>query len=657
MCDRHLLGYHSWELKSVAALAANECSLNGPQPVVKTRNPGLVKDIRIADPPRLGKLQDIPRATRVTRVKPAGVLSSCLYVPPEPAKSSLDLVISVASRAGGNIPPVIPSVTSALYSFVLTWILPRLKPLLHEHNDYVEWVNAMPWPKVKRDALIRWADEQLAWLPWAISRGMMHEKESEALLSHVYSIFQKKEFYDLFDVTRTIFGMSDWIRVMYGHVLKRINAELLHSEFTLHGIAVKEWVRVIWESMSPTQRLAFATDFSGFERIFWAIMKTALIFLPTMVMAPHSDDMARVWKNIWEELRSNKISCKRFFVQLYRMVQKSGAHDTYGGNTHGHIILFLFVDWFFLGKLPRFVPTAMVENASSVLGRPDRAHFLASGDDGVGSVGPEENMQHSLMYRALGIVQTTEPNAGQDQGLGQPILYTSFCSSNIAEGFGGEALLVVDPLKYIPRLGWISNLLASARTSKKLAMVKAQALSYLHRAPSTPVLAALCGTFLMRPEVRNLDVRSVMRHFDSRKRSEVEAALADAQFAISACRVDGRFQAPTWNGMPVHPLFKAPSPDAYCAVERQFGLPALVQREIEAGMSWKGLDCPILSRLYDFVPMSYRNNYALYTVNQHEAWTPLFYGHQEREKWKVYIEACGGDSRRLNLTWLRGEVW
>lgn len=275
---------------------------------MKIREPCILASLKLRDRTKMRKT----KKDRVVRVRPNGVLESLEAVPPEPAKSATALALGTASRANRQKMQMEVDCIRGLCIFFSVFIMPFLQPTAYELHDYDRWIDAMDWPQRKKEALKQLAREQLAWLPYTVTRGLASHRELEVYLSIIYGIFQKKEFYDVFDVTRVIFGMTDWIRIQFGDILKRINAQFLHSPYTLHGVPVDEWAQATWDRMTPEQKRNMATDASGFEGIFIAAVKCVLIYGPTLAMAPFPADRERVWTNIMNEMKESDVSCKDF---------------------------------------------------------------------------------------------------------------------------------------------------------------------------------------------------------------------------------------------------------------------------------------------------------------------------------------------------------
>lgn len=537
-----------------------------------------------------------------------------------------------------------------LFTFVRDHIAPILRPAPMEVFDFTRWVEGMDWPRRKKDKLIEFGTNQLAWLPYAFSRGIIDESELEKKLAFVYKLFQKKEPLGKFDIPRNIASMTDAHRVFYGDLMKRISDKLISNQFTYHGIPVHLWCAVTWERMGPEARLVFGTDFKRFESFFWSAMKTLLITLPSLLLCAFPEDTERALDEFTKEMELLGVSSKDFAAQLVEAVQKSGAHLTYGGNTMGHIICSLFIDWYFLGIKPVFAPEAHVHNAQILTKGPSPADAF-SGDDGIKARDPGEKLQEPRHYSELGIAQTLE-SSGKD-GIGFWVAGSSFCSSNL-EFSGKDAVLVIDALKYLARLSWIDGRMRKAKRSKQLALVKAKALSYLHRSPSTPVISLICATFLCLPEIKHVDVRSAVKHFDAYKRANIRQAIADAQVCLKECkRVTGRATL-SWNGYDVHPLYRRPSADQYALAEK-LGLPAMLARTVENDLRWDGLDAN-LSALNNLFPASHLANFMFYT-SRSESWAPLFNVDDSRRKWERFFRACGTNTDRISVYWSRGETW
>lgn len=600
-----MYGYDWHEAPVTTEHPLADSPLAGPGPVAKDRPMQPIKSIHVRKSAK-------PRKRRPVRFAPLGLLHGLNAAPPFPNKSMFAMFGGMAGRAARKRIAPLEEVMMAFLVFLSEHIYPRLEAIPFTLFDHVKWIESMDKSRQWKDKLIELGKFQMVQMAYAIVRGYCSTAEQERFLSDVHVVFQKEEFYDKFDVTRIIYGLTDWMRLITGHLEKQIAAQLAHNEFTLSGIPVDQWASKLFAIMNSFNGNLLDTDFTGFEGIFWSLMKALLMWIPSLLLCSTDEEREKMLRTHWNEMRNRKATCRQFHAAFWWTFQFSGDHLTYGGNTFGHILLFLFIEYYFLGNEPVWNPIIRTDSIADRLPH-DGSIAVISGDDGSTAKShgdPFSNEQHWLK---LGIVRTTESNAGMEKNLGNPVTWMNFCQMHMAP-HDADVGNVIDPIKYIMRLRWIPAHLANSKLTLQLSIVKCKALSFLYKARSNPITAVVCSRLLMHPLIRKLDYRSGIDYLDAWGREITRQAVERSK----ECKTG----FDEW-GLPAHRLYIKPSSRARERIAIEFGIPIDVQVEFERNYIPDDLlYSPAVELLRPFTPKAARINWEYYVAPFGQPWTP-----------------------------------
>jgi hypothetical protein len=378
--------------------------------------------------------------------------------------------------------------------------------------DAERWINGMDKPQKWKEPLLKLLRENhlMDYLSYALYPSSLDQKER--LEAELFSIFQKDESYPKVTATRIIFALTNFYRVVHGDICKTVGDQLVHNANTFSGVPVTEWPRILGTRFNVPGLPAVATDFSGFEKWFSNFIKHVVDYVPfALVAAGHPDAAHRL-----EHMRQSEVCVSIFRHSCFRFksmdsFQQSGSHKTYSVNTFGHWLLTAFLHFVHTGQHPRVVPRLGVQNGDDV----DDGHapcFLSGDDSKIAKA-----YAHAAQdFRDLGLDVELEPGATDDS--------LAFCKVRPLFSENGDWVGVAEFWDVLAKLPWIPAAFAYSKRSKVRAMLKAKCMSYLYQYPSAPVISTVCAKVVT--ELRHVDTRGVLKHFDAWERGKVEKALA-----------------------------------------------------------------------------------------------------------------------------------
>ncbi len=534
-----------------------------------------------------------PRAlTRLVRVKAAKLLDELPMAMPTPAKDWLTAAFGVLQRSCRPSPTMDLSIMDAFAQFCVDFLphaLRRVEFPVDYSFDADRWITEMDKPESWKRKLRELLETHQLWdyvnaLLYPATLDMRERMEAE-----LYSIFQKDESYDKLTATRIIFSLTDFHRVAFGDVCKRIGEQLVHQENMFSGIPVKDWPEIMRTKFNIPGMPARATDFSGFEKWFNSFVKHCVDFIPfAVVAAAHPEAAARLELMRRMEMANHTYRHNMFLFMASSMFQTSGSHKTYSVNTFGHWVLSCFMHTLTTGRYPRVDPATEVHNAActTLAARP----AVFTGDDAKDASGSRVPLG---LYHSIGLEAEYEVGIEDDD--------LAFCKVRPLQLPNGKTVAVPPLIDLLAKLPWTPRSLCSASESKVKAMVKAKCLSYLYQYPSCPVLAPLCAQVIQ--VCKGIDARSSLKHFDSWERKKILIALNESAEGKpsgpsspngAAGRTAGSSDVPTL----YHPFQQPTHDEEFQAMEKFTGLPADVLKRVHNALTvGSDLSCPQLAAL------------------------------------------------------------
>jgi hypothetical protein len=285
------------------------------------------------------------------------------------------------------------------------------------------------------------------------------------------SMFMKDEQYLDFKYPRMINARSDEAKCYFGPWVAAAEKVLFDLPEFIKKIPQSERAEYISSKLSQ-YKLIYASDFTTYEASFVKEIMRACELQFFEYMLKNISGSVEFLKNFGNALTGwNKCVGKwvTLFIEATRM---SGEMNTSSGNGFTTLMLFLFVAF---------------KSGVSMDG-------LFEGDDAlVGATGPLEES----LFRELGFVIKLQRF--------DKLSDASFCGMVFDPA---DNVVVADPFKILASFGWTTGRYVLSKTTTKMALLRAKALSLAHQYPRCPVVQALARCALRL--TKSVDVRTVL---------------------------------------------------------------------------------------------------------------------------------------------------
>jgi hypothetical protein len=343
-----------------------------------------------------------------------------------------------------------------------------------EELDFEEWLASTNYPEWRKNEL-RKAKEEITFI--------------EDPKNFMVKVFMKDESYPEFKHSRGIYARADAAKVIFGPLIKKFeNLVYKHPAFIKH-VPVKDRPDYIKSRLFRSGANYVAADWTSFEghlrpdiydaieRQFYEHFIGACGFQKYIL-----DIFSRVISGV------NHLENKYFYAQCLAR-RMSGEMNTSLGNGLMNYAMIKFV--------------AHVNDVALDLG-------VVEGDDSLFScVGRLPTREMFLEAGCLVKVETF------------PDISTAGFCGNIFHPDVGDIL--TDPIKALCNAGWGNVKYLNSRKSKKMALMRAKALSMLYQYPGCPIVSAYAKRMLYL--TRSVDIRCVLDSFDSYHRHIIDEAM------------------------------------------------------------------------------------------------------------------------------------
>lgn len=415
-------------------------------------------------------------------------------LPHPDTRSPEGLLRGYLGRMGRKLPPVtIPGYYERLAHTTRSWIdrrgIGQISP--DDALSFEEWLETRNNYNAKRKDELRKINEEVV--------DLLERNDDGELMHFAVKLFCKDENYIDFKMNRGIYAREDVAKVFFGPACAKIE-EILYAqpEFIKH-IPVKDRGSYVFDRLFEEGARYVATDFSSYECHFNAARQESCEFvLYDHVLNPSARGrlVVRIMREVLQG--ENKI-ISRFFTGRVQARRMSGEMTTSLGNGFANLMMMtdvcrsLGIDW------------------DDIIG-------VVEGDDG--------------LFRFRGVAPTADDfrSCGCDIKLDayDRISEASFCGLLFDET---DKQVIKDPYDIMCSIGLLSKQYSNARKGKKLALLRAKALSTLYQYPACPVIAEMSKHILR--QTKHIDMRNVVekcKSFDQWDRERYFEALKNHQY-------------------------------------------------------------------------------------------------------------------------------
>lgn len=414
-------------------------------------------------------------------------------LPHPDTRSPESLLAGFNGRMGRKLPPVtIPGYYSRLKETTRSWIKRRAieKVDSEESFDFEEWLIKRNYTEKRKEEL-RLINNEIV--------DMLERNDDGELKNFKIKLFCKDESYTDFKLNRGIYAREDVAKVFFGPACAKIEEILYQQPEFIKHIPVKDRGDYIFKRLYEEGAIYVATDYSAFECHFGKErMENCEFVLYDHVLG--SSVRGKIIVDIMREvLQGENRVHSRYFNGKVVARRMSGEMNTSLGNGFGNLMMMtdvclsIGIDW------------------DDIIG-------VVEGDDG--------------LFRFRGKAPTKEDftACGCDIKLDQyaRISDASFCGLLFDEV---DRQVIKDPYDIICSIGLLSKQYSKARRGKKLALLRAKALSTLYQYPGCPIIAEMSKHILR--QTKHIDMRNVVEKnfsYDLFDRERYFEALRNHQY-------------------------------------------------------------------------------------------------------------------------------
>jgi len=299
-------------------------------------------------------------------------------------------------------------------------------------------------------------------------------------------IFPKDECYPAFKAERTIFFPSVLVNALVAPYIKACEEKVYDLEYFIKHVPFKERAKFVADKFGHVVGKAMATDFSSWEcHMSPEVLNMTVVPLIRYLLggrAPPSviELICRLLTN------PRHVKCVYFGAEI--LILASGECWTA-----------------FVTALVNLYFQLLI--ISELIGISFQQVLLILEGDDVLAIVPHEIMITEADYASYGLKATMEVFDSVEEA--------SFCGMV----FDMESMEVLtDPIAAVAKFGWVDKAYMSSKKSKKFALMRCKALSYMVQYPACPIVSELCRQVLKI--TRGVDVLGYInsRHVDSYRR-------------------------------------------------------------------------------------------------------------------------------------------
>lgn len=405
----------------------------------------------------------------------------CLPHPDTQCPNTLDS--GVKKRMGQILPVANRAFYRRLRRTVVKWITSRkIEPFSSEvDRSFQTWLDRTAYDTKRKEELTKIHLDIVDFL----------ERDKQGCLKFFkVKLFAKDETYVTWKHARGIYAREDVAKVYFGPYVKLME-DVIYSqpEFIKH-VPVRDRAKYIMEKLYVEGGHYVATDYSSFEATFvQQLMLNCEMVLYEHLLGnlPEGPELLGIMKEVWT---GKNIIQNKFLYCTVIASRMSGEMTTSLGNGFSNLML--------------------MTHACSIVGVECRG--VVEGDDGLFVFLPGSKHPDTELFARFGCIIKLD--------VYERISDASFCGQ-LFDPVDQE--IITDPMEVLAKIAWLNARYVSARKTKLLGLLRCKALSYYHQYPACPVVTEL-ALYCLRVSA-GYDVRSVIKSYDSYKRSLVEEAL------------------------------------------------------------------------------------------------------------------------------------
>jgi hypothetical protein len=365
--------------------------------------------------------------------------------------------------------------------------------------------------------------------------------------------FVKDECYPEYKHARGIYSRSDEFKTFVGPVFKLIEEVVYkHPAFVKH-IPVADRPRYIQSILESDGELADATDYTAFESQFCAEIMNAVEMQLYEYMTQHLPNRDTFRRHLSSLIGVQRCGFRNIAMEV-PTCRLSGEMCTSLGNGFSNLMFALY--------------TAERKGCSHV-------RIVVEGDDGLMKyAGPRLKAED---FAPLGLTIKLDQH--------ETIETASFCGIV----YDSEELINIDdPREILANFGWGNAQYTRCKKSKKLRLLRCKALSLAHQYPGCPIISELAHYGLR-----------VTRSHNVGNIAQRERNMWWRNVYLEALRDEKKIKK------------IAPGPRSRALVERTFGVSIEQQLRIEAYLSDKNDDGPLIHPDIEAIMSEIWNDYSL----------------------------------------------
>jgi hypothetical protein len=392
-----------------------------------------------------------------------------------------------AARMGKVLPKGKETFRERIRESTRKWVYEEsgLKPLSWEKDwSFDHYIESVPWPKWKKDELIKSREEIL---------DPLERNARDTLIHAVIKMHPKNEGFIGFKHLRLIYARQAPFKAFWGRNFRYFETPLYkHPAFIKH-VPVKDRAKYIYDYLYQEGWSYVATDYSSFESHFTKEMMLDCEFILYEYMMSEMPNGAAIIAAMKEVLTGVNHCENKFFGLEVEACRMSGEMNTSLGNGFSNLM------WMTLVCRDMGVPCVGV----------------VEGDDGL--FGFADETPTTKIFDEMGAIIKLEVHT--------KISNASFCGLLFDET---DLEIITDPFDVVCSFGWIGPEYTKCKKNKQLGLLRCKALSLRHQYPACPIVTSLSNYGLRVTRSHTID-RMILKRKDlcMWERDQLVAAMND----------------------------------------------------------------------------------------------------------------------------------
>lgn len=303
----------------------------------------------------------------------------------------------------------------------------------------------------------------------------------------------KRETYGEYKYPRGINARSDEFKILFGPWIRAIEKEIYSLPEFIKHIPVKDRASYVDELIFEPGMKYMATDYSQYESHFTRKVMEKVEFIVYKHMTQHLP-LRSDFNQMLRVLTGTNFCTFRDFLVTLEATRMSGEMNTSLGNGVSNFFLTKFV---------------LHKKGYSL----DKIKTVVEGDDGLTRVDPS-NLPTVEDFKKLGFTIKLE--------IFDNISDASFCGLIYDPN---DKAVITNPIDVLSTIFWIDGIkYAFASKKKKMALLRAKALSALYQYPGCPLIKS-CAHFILRQTNNMFPNFTYENAYDIHLVNEVKAAI------------------------------------------------------------------------------------------------------------------------------------